>query len=192
MQNYTISTNTVLHIEQETNIKKFAVYDQTTKDELFQNVQFIEDANVTDDKKLMEHPKENGTMVTDHIIDDPVKISANAIISDDDSSSLNEINDYYKSSDFLVIKAKNKTYDNMVVAELPYKVSSKYYDKTVYNITFKQIQEAVTQYVKMTVPQVKNPKNASTQKTGHKQAQQLSEPKPSILRAVTNSLIRRP
>ena len=185
--NTTVSTNTVLHIKDTTDVPNIALYDQATNQRIFTNLTFLDTVPVTDDKKLMEHPKEDGTMIVDHVVDDPIQIVIPVIIEDDDSTSLNELSDYYKNSTLLVAKIKNETYYNLVIAARPFKAEASHYDKTVYEITVKEIQEAVTQYVKMSVPQVKQKKNASTIKAGHKQAQ----PTPSIARKIYNFVTRR-
>lgn len=170
----TTFTNIILHILQKTDAKNLAFYDQEENQEIFTNVKFF-DASITKDKQLMEHPKEDGTLITDHVIDNPTEINVQVLIDDFDSSSLNQINDYYKNSTPIVIKVKNQIYLNMVMSGEPFKADSNHYNETVYDLNFKEIQEAVTQYVKMSVPQVKQKQNASTQKLGHKQAQKVSK-----------------
>ena len=166
----TTATNVVLHIKQKTDVQNIAVYDQAENQQILTALQFL-DGSVQDDKKLMEHPKEDGTMIVDHVIDDPVKVTLQIIVSDDDSVSLNELNDLYKNCTPVIIKIKNELHDNLVMASKPMKADSSHYNKTVYDLTFKEIQEAVTLYVKMSVPQVKQKRNASKGNTGHKQPQ---------------------
>lgn len=170
----TTFTNIILHILQKTDAKNLAFYDQEENQEIFTNVKFF-DASITKDKQLMEHPKEDGTLITDHVVDNPTEINVQVLIDDFDSSSLNQINDYYKNSTPIVIKVKNQIYPNMVMSGEPFKADSNHYNETVYDLSFKEVQEAVTQYVKMSVPQVKQKQNASTQKLGHKQAQKVSK-----------------
>lgn len=165
----TTATNVVLHIKQKTDVQNIAVYNQAENQQILTALQFL-DGSVQDDKKLMEHPKEDGTMIVDHVIDDPVQVTLQIIVSDDDSVSLNELNDLYKNCTPVIIKIKNELHDNLVMASKPMKADSSHYNKTVYDLTFKEIQEAVTLYVKMSVPQVKQKRNASKVNTGHKQA----------------------
>lgn len=169
MSIFQTATNVILHIKQKTDVQNIAVYDQSEKQQILTGLQFL-DGSVQDDKKLMEHPKEDGTMVVDHVIDDPIQVTLQVLISDDDSSSLNELQDLYKNSTPVIIKLKNELHSNLVMSSKPMKADNAHYNKTVYDLTFKEIQEAVTLYVKMTVPQVKNKKNASKVNTGHKQA----------------------
>lgn len=169
MSIFQTATNVILHIKQKVDVQNIAVYDQAENQQILTALQFL-DGSVQDDKKLMEHPKEDGTMVVDHVIDDPIQVTLQVIISDDDSSSLNELQDLYKNSTPVIIKMKNELHSNLVMSSKPMKADNSHYNKTVYDLTFKEIQEAVTLYVKMSVPQVKNKKNASKVNTGHKQA----------------------
>lgn len=177
-------TNLVLHIRQKTDVKNIAIYNQADNTEVFLNVKYIE-GSVTDDLKVMEHPKEDGTAIVDHVIDDAKSANIRLIISDDDSSSLNEILDCYRSRTLLTLKIKNEIYGNMIVSSKPLKADVEHYNSTVYELSFKEVLEAQTQYVKMSVPQVRNAANASTVNTGHKSAQPVSnQKKQSILSKV--------
>ena len=163
-------TNLVLHIRQETDVKNIAIYNQASNSEVFLNVKYI-DGSVSDDLKVMEHPKEDGTLIVDHVVNDPKTANVSLIIEDNDSSSLNEILDCYRSKTLLTLKIKNEIYGNMIISSKPLKADVEHYNSTVYELTFKEILTAQTVYVKMKVPQVRAAKNASTVNTGHKQAQ---------------------
>lgn len=175
----TTATNVVLHIKQKVDVQNIAIYEQSENQQILTEVQFI-DGSAQIDKKLMEHPKEDGTLITDHAIDDPTQITLQALLSDDDSTSLNVIQDLYDNLTPVIIKLKNELHTNLVMSSRPMKADSTHYNKTVYNLTFKEVQEAVTLYVKMTIPQVKQKKAASKVNTGHKQ------PQPSIWRILVN------
>lgn len=182
----TQATNFVLHIKQKTDAKNIAVYNPKDNKEVFQNVLYI-DGSATDDLKMMEHPKEDGTAIVDHIIDDAKKAVVKFQIDDDDSASLNEILDLYRSRTLLTVKIKNEIFTNLCISSKPVKAEVSHYNTSVYELSFKEVMEAQTTYVKMSVPQVRQKKNASTVKTGHKQAQ----PKPSILRIAVNKITGR-
>ena len=64
------ATNIILHILQKFHAKNITISDPRNNVEVLQKVQYI-DGSTTDDLKLMEHPIEDGTMITDHIVDDP-------------------------------------------------------------------------------------------------------------------------
>ena len=174
-------TNIILHVVQFKSSKNLAIYVQDGNTEALTNAKIFE-GSATVDKKLMEHPKEDGTVITDHIIDDPSKCTVKILIEDDDSETLNELMEYYRNSTVLTVKIKNEIFSNLVINSKPFAADSEHFNSTVYNLSFKEIQVATTQYVKMSENQVKKPKNASRVKIGHKQPQ----PQPSILRKSYN------
>lgn len=163
------ATNIVLHIKEKIDVQNIAVYDQEENQQILTSLQFL-DGSVQDDKKLMEHPKEDGTMIVDHVVNVPITIALQVLVSDDDSSGLEELQSLYKKCTPVIIKVKNELHDNLVMSAKPLKADKDHYNKTVYDLTFKEIQEAQTLYVKMSVPQVKQKKSASKINTGHKQA----------------------
>lgn len=179
-------TNLILHIVQRAKTKNLAIYVQDGNTEALTNALIFEGSAAVD-KKLMEHPKENGTLITDHVIDDPSKINIKLLIYDDDATTLNELMEYYRNSTFLTVKIKNEVFSDLVINSKPLSADSEHYNASVYNISLKEIQTAITQYVEMPQNQVKNPKNASRIKTGHKQAQS----QPSILRKAYNWITKK-
>lgn len=174
-------TNLILHIAQRTKDKNLAIYVQDSNVEALVNAKIFE-GSATVDKKLMEHPKENGTVITDHVIDDPSQVNIQLLIEDDDATTINELMDYYRNSTVLTVKIKNEVFSNLIINSKPLSASSDHYDSTVYNLAFKEVQEAITQYVEMPQDQVKNATNAGRVKTGQKQPQA----QPSTLRKAYN------
>lgn len=180
-------TNLILNIKQKVDVKNIAIYDQKNNTEIFQNAQYL-DGSVADDKKMMEHPKEDGAMIVDHIVNDRKTATISLLIDDDDTDTLNQILDYYTNEKTVTIKLKNEIYGNLVMSSKPVKAEVQYYDRTKYDLVFKEVIEAKTVYVKMSVPQVKNKANASTIKTGQKQGIPKKTVKPSILRTIANKI----
>lgn len=170
----TTFTNYVLHIKNKIDAKNIIIYNPKTNQEVFQSVLYIE-GSTTDDLKMMEHPIETGAEIVDHIIDDVKKVNIKFQIDDDDLTSLNEILDLYRSRTLLTIKIKSEIFTNLCITSKPVKAEIEHFNTSIYELTFTEAIEAQTTYVKMSVPQVKQVKNASTVKTGHKQ------PKTSVL-----------
>lgn len=183
----TVQTNYTLNIKETADVKNLVIYKQEDNSEAFMNVHYFE-GSVSDDLKVMEHPLEDGTSIADHIIDDAKSATVRVIISDDDNTSLSEITDCYKNRTPLILKIKNNLYTDMIISSKPVKADPQYYDKTVYDLSFKEALRAQTQYVKMSVPQVQSPKNASTVNTGQKQATVTNKVTPSLLRQGLNAL----
>lgn len=163
------ATNIILHILQKTDSKNIVIANPKNNNEVLTNVQYIE-GHGSDDLRMMEHPIEDGSMIVDHIIDDPKSATVKIKIDDEDSSSLSELQNLYKNRTPLVLKIKNEIYPNLCISSKPVSATVENFNSSVYDLTFKEVQEAQTVYVKMKMPAVKNKKNASTIKTGHKVA----------------------
>lgn len=180
----TTFTNFILHIKQKTDVKNIAVYNQKDNTEVFTTAQFI-DGSAQVDLKMMEHPLESGATITDHTVNEPNKVITKLIIADDDTEALNEILELYQNRTPLIVKIKNELFNNLLISSKPVRADVEYYDKSVYELSYKEVIEAQTVYVKMSVPQVAQKKNASTVKTGQKQPQ---KPKKSILAKIKKKL----
>ena len=164
------ATNIILRVAQNLKNKNFAVYKDNV--EVLTQAQFVE-GSIDDDVSLMEHPLESGAVIVDHEVFNPKKGSLSILIDDEDQSSLSELNKYYQSGTALTIKAKGEMFPNMVICAKPFRVSADHFNKTLYSLSFRAVQVADTQYVKMNTNQVKNSKDASTLKLGQKSPQEL-------------------
>lgn len=187
----TTATNIALRVIQgNIQSKNFAIYlnDKNSNREVLQNLEYI-DGSVKDDVQLMEHPLETGATIVDHEIFNPNEITIRALIDDNDKQSLNDLMEYYKKATPLSVRAKGELFTNLIISSKPYKIDSSYFNKSTYDISFREVQYAVTTYVKMKVSQVKKKSNASTSKGGYKQAQKVTpKAKPSVLRSTWNKM----
>ena len=105
--------------------------------------------SVEDRAKLFEHPIETEAVVTDHEIFDPAQINIQAYISISDTTTLTELEQLYLGGTVLQIRAGNKIIDKAVISARPFEISSSAFDKTLYNISFKEIQTVTSTYVAM-------------------------------------------
>ncbi len=164
------ATNIVLLIgSSNADIRKFIVWrtDTTNPQEVLSNLE-IDDVSYEDNAKIFEHPIETGEVITDHIIFDPNSVSIQAYISLDDTSTLEELEYLYQNTIPLQIRANNKVLSNAIISSKPFKISANHFDKTLYNISFKQIQEVTPVYV--TMKNASNASNTSRVNSGVKQA----------------------
>ncbi len=156
-------TNVILRVAHYTKNKNFAIYCENK--EVLKKVAFI-DGSIDDTATVMEHPLENGSVISDHVVFNPRKATLSVLIDDDDNESLAEVNEYYENSTLLKLKAKGEMCPNMIICAKPFKLNSSYYDKTSYSLSFKAVQIAESQYAKIPVDKVQNPENSSTVSLG--------------------------
>ena len=127
-----------------------------------------------DNAKLFEHPIETGAVITDHEIFDPCKVVIQAYISNDDASTLTELEQLYLSGTPLKIRAGNKIIPKAIIASKPFEINGTIFDKTLYSIAFKEYFEVTPTYSKMPPRKVRKKANASRVNKGVKQAKKRS------------------
>lgn len=171
-----IKTNLVLLLNNnELDVRKFIVWNIEEKQpvEVLQNLQ-ITKISIENQKKMFEHPLEDGSTIVDYSIIEAKKASITAYISNDDAESLSELERLYLNGTKLRIRAENKIIENMVVASQPFEISGEIFDKNLYTITLKEAQFVMPQYVEM--PKAKKKANTSRVQTGVKQAKEVKKP----------------
>lgn len=137
-------TNIVLTvIGMGTENRRFIIYNGG---EVLNDIEVVR-VSLQDNAKLFEHPLETGAVITDHEIFDPCRVTIQAYIAVDDTSSLQTLTNYYQQGQILKIKAGNKIIENAVVASLPLELSGEVYDKILYSISFKEVQRVTATYV---------------------------------------------
>ena len=153
-------TNLVLFTNNEGDFRKFIVWNIETANpiEVLSNLE-ISRIGLELQKKMFEHPLENGATIVDYEILEPKRVTVNAYISIDDSSTLTELEQLYLNGTRLRIRAENRILENMVIASQPYEITGSMIDKTLYSISFKQADFIMPQYVGM--PAAKKKTNTS-------------------------------
>ncbi len=180
LQSKTAQTNLVLLTSNETDRRKFIVWNiENSKPlEVLSNLEITRIA-VENQMKIFEHPLEDGTVIVDHEVLEPKKAVIQAYISIDDNTTLTELEQLYVNGVKLRVRAENRIIENMVIASQPCEITSAVLDKTLYSITLRQADYVSPQYVGM--PAAKNKSNTSRVNSGIKQAQQAKNKKRSWL-----------
>lgn len=128
-----------------------------------------------DNAKLFEHPIETGVVITDHEIFEPKRVVIQAYISNDDETTLTELEQLYLSGSPLKIRAGNKIIEKAIIASKPFEINGAIFDKTLYNIAFRGYLEVTPTYSKMPPRKVQKKANASRVNSGVKQAKQIQK-----------------
>lgn len=181
LQSRTTQTNLVLLIpNNEVDMRKFIVWNiENTKPlEVLNNLQISRIA-VEIQKKMFEHPLENGATIVDYEVLEPKKATIQAYISNEDNTTLTELERLYIEGTRLRVRAENRIMDNMVLASLPYEITGSMIDKTLYSIAFKQADFVMPQYVGMS--KAKKKSNTSRVNSGIKQTSNVTNKKRSWL-----------
>lgn len=105
-------------------------------------------ANVYEVAELMEHPLEDGSAVTDHIVYRAVEIEQPLIItgSDELASVFDEIRQLYLSGEVLNVQTRARLYESMVIQAIPHDEQPDSFDSVTVGLQLKEARFVKTQY----------------------------------------------
>lgn len=126
---------------------------------------------VKEEAKVMEHPVENGTIITDHRIILPVEIELSMLIRNADYPDVYQaIRQFYLNATLLVVQTKVGIYDNQMIASMPHEEDPEHFDTITLALKFKQVQFVTPVYG--VVP--KRPAHSNTSALGVQQPKPLT------------------
>lgn len=103
-------------------------------------------ASVKEESKLMEHPVEDGSTITDHKVIQPVSIDLSIITQGGAARTVyNELFKLYKKTDLLSVSTKTGVYDNMVIEAMPHDETPDMMDEVAIAVRLKEVKLAKTQ-----------------------------------------------
>ena len=120
-------------------------------------------ANVYEVAQLMDHPLEDGSEVTDHIVFRPVEIEQPLMITGGDLASVfDEIRQLYLVGEILNVQTRARTYESMVIQAMPHDEQPDAADAVTIGLQLKQAVFVKTQYAGAIAPaQVAPPPGAA-------------------------------
>ena len=146
-----------------------AIFDQNYN-QLFQQAKSIK-VVVKENSKLMEHPIETGSIITDHRIILPTEIDMSLILASSDYSDVyKSIKQYYLNATKLIIQTRSSIYDNQLIESLPHEEDPNMYDALTIALSLKQVVYVSVQYA----PAPKYPSNTTTQDRGIQQTNPIN------------------
>src|ERR1700692_1066036 len=147
------------------------IFDPATGARLFLNASAMK-ANVGRNSKIMDHPKEDGSPVSDYKIILPIEIELGILIdSTDIDQTYSLIATAFLSSKFLTVRTNAGTYANMVIAAMPHDESPDMWGMLVIALKLREIQLVTVQFQSLAATSVAAPTDQSTINTGQQTAQ---------------------
>src|ERR1700728_1467995 len=120
-------------------------------------------AVIKESSKVMEHPIENGAIVTDHRIVLPVEVQLSMILTPETyRETYDQIKQFYLEGTLLMVQSRSGIYFNQLIQEMPHEEDPTIYDTISLSLNLKQVQMVTAQYT--TTP--RNPKNSNTVNRG--------------------------
>lgn len=144
-------------------------------------------ANVYEVAELMEHPLEDGSNVTDHIVYRAVEIELPLMLTGADLASVfAEIRELYLAGEILSVQTRTGTYASMVIQALPHDEKADELDAVTIGLQLKEAKFIKTQYAGAIgaaqvapAPTAADPRPAARVSTVRRGAQQPTPPPPA-------------
>lgn len=146
-----------------------AVIDPDTGEQLFAEAESMK-ANVGPLSKIMDHPLEDGSPVSDYKIILPVTIELGLLVSAQDSgSTYATIRDAFLASTYLTVRTNADTYENLVIEGMPHDESPDMFGMLAIGLRLREVQLVTVAYQALAAKDVAQPTDQSTVNTGEKQ-----------------------
>ncbi len=98
-------------------------------------------ASVRENSRTMEHPLENGQVISDYRILLPIDIDLPMIVSAAFyRDTYAQIRQLFNSAELLQVQTRATNYGNMIIAEMPHEETPEFYDVLTINLHFRQVQ----------------------------------------------------
>lgn len=122
---------------------------------------------------LCDHPVENGEVVTDNAILNPIEAKVELVLPTAFATRIyKQIEDYYVNKKYIMLQTKFALYRNLVISGMPYKMDHETVDRPTVELSLRQIMVVEPRYVEgegidMSVKETKIAENQSTAELGY-------------------------
>lgn len=122
---------------------------------------------------LCDHPVENGEVVTDNAILNPIEAKVELVLPTGFATRIyKQIEDYYVNKKYIMLQTKFALYRNLVINAMPYEMNHENVDRPTVELSLRQIMVVEPRYVEgggidMSVGETKIAENQSTAELGY-------------------------
>lgn len=142
--------------------------------------------SVSETSKLTSWPVEDGTMRSDHRVIDPIEIEMPIVMHGGVNRSLfDQLRQIFLRGDVLVIQTKMRTYDNMMVVEIPHEEMPDMQGAVMVSVRLKQFVTVAPEFGELPPSKVANENQSSTVQRGGQQTAPVAETAPERRRSST-------
>lgn len=148
-----------------------AIVDPDSGLQLFTSAEAMK-ANVGPLSKIMDHPLEDGSPVSDYKIILPITIDLIMLVNAASyDGTYQQITQAFQDSTFLTVRTNADTFENMVIEGLPHDETPEMFGMLSIGLRLREIQLVTVQYQALTSSDVANTNDQSTVNTGEQQPQ---------------------
>lgn len=166
-----------------------AILDGESFEQLFIAAQPMR-VSVRKTKRVTKYEVEDGTVRSDHAVDDQIEISIDIIVEEQDArDTYLQFAQAMAANRLVTVQTKVSSYDSMLISEMPHDETIELGGAISIPLRLVEWRTVSPQYGALPPTKVKNKKQASTSKGGQKQTTEADAPtkrKASVLYGVFN------
>lgn len=133
-------------------------------------------ATVNEQQKVMEHPVEDGTVITDHKVIQPIEIELSMLLTSQNYRSVyQQIKQLYLKGTLLTVQTKAASYANMLIYNIPHDEDPTMYNSLAVGIKLRQVQFVTATFGTLPPKKVKKKTQASTVSRGEVQPKPVTD-----------------
>jgi len=152
-------------------VDEVAIFDPNTFQQIFETARPLK-ANVDRQLKLMDHPLENGAVVSDFAIVMPVSIEMAMIVGGDEYQSVyQQIKAFWLARQPVTVQTKADVFQNMLIQGIPHEETPDMMDVLPIAFKLREIQVITVQYQALPPQAVQASADQSTVNRGAQQPQ---------------------
>jgi hypothetical protein len=138
-------------------------------------------ADVREEAKLMEHPLETGTTITDHLVLQPLEILLSLVVTGAEyAATYQQIREYFKRAELLTVQTLTGSYPDMVISQMPHDESPETVNAVNIGLSLRQATFVTATFSAL---KVRHAKDGNTSKGGEQQPQ-TPKKQPSVLSGI--------
>jgi len=147
-------------------------------------------ATVREEAKLMEHPVENGTTITDHRVILPVEVELSLMLTSEEFADVYQtIRKLFHASAKLTVQTMVGTYGNLIIQKMPHDESPDVANGVTLALTLKEVKIVEAQVGPLPPDAVKHSQHASTTQRGQQSEKTTPGTKTSTVKSAVNSAV---
>lgn len=165
-------------------ITKVYILDNDTLQELWAGSDIMS-LSISETSKATRYAVEDGTSRNDHVIQNPVEITMNIVLTGEVARLFQLLKQTYLERNLVTIQTKTDVYTNMLVEEIPHDQDAGMTDGVTVSVRFVEWREVVPEYGELTMSRVANPNQSDTVSRGSQATSEASpEKRQSVLRSI--------
>lgn len=152
-----------------------AILDGESYEQLFIATQPMR-VSVRESKRVTKFEVEDGTIRSDHVVDDQIEIAIDLILESEDArDGYQQIKQAKDDNRLVIVQTKVASYESMLISEMPHDETVEMGGAISIPLRLVEWRTVTPQFGALPPSKVKNPAQASTTKSGQKQTTQASE-----------------